>query len=107
MAIRDELAALIGREHVLDAPPGSEYNRDASGRRGLDGRAEAVVLPGSAAEVAALLGWCYEHDVPLVTRGGGTGLVGGAVPTPGSVVCSLERLRGGARAGAGPVADVR
>ena len=93
VAIRDELAALIGREHVLDAPPGSEYNRDASGRRGLDGRAEAVVLPGSAAEVAALLGWCYAHDVPLVTRGGGTGLVGGAVPTPGSIVCSLERLR--------------
>jgi len=91
--IRDELAALIGREHVLDVPLGSEYNRDASGRRGLDGRAEAVVLPGSAEEVAALLGWCYEHDVPLVTRGGGTGLVGGAVPTPGSVVCSLERLR--------------
>ncbi len=92
-AIRGELARLVGAEHVLDVPPGSEYNRDASGRRGLDGRAEAVVLPGTAQEVAALLGWCYGHDVPLVTRGGGTGLVGGAVPTPGSVVCSLERLR--------------
>ena len=33
-------------------------------------------------------------------RGGGTGLVGGAVPTPGGVVCSLERLRARARAGA-------
>ena len=31
-------------------------------------------------------GWCYEHDVPLVARGGGTGPVGGAVPTEGSVV---------------------
>jgi FAD/FMN-containing dehydrogenase len=92
-AISAELGRLVGAEHVLDAPPGSEYNRDASGRRGLDGRAEAVVLPGSAEEVAAVLGWCYEHDVPLVSRGGGSGLVGGAVPTPGSVVCSLERLR--------------
>jgi glycolate oxidase subunit GlcD len=92
--ISAELGRLVGAEHVLDAPPASHYNRDASGRRGLEGRAEAVVLPGTAEEVAAVLGWCYEHDVPLVTRGGGTGLVGGAVPTPGSVVCSLERLRG-------------
>ena len=91
--IRAELGRLVGGEHVLEAPAGSPYNSDASGRRGLEGRAEAVILPGSAEEVAAVLAWCYEHDVPLVTRGGGTGLVGGAVPTPGSIVCSLERLR--------------
>jgi glycolate oxidase subunit GlcD len=92
-ALRAELGRLVGAENVLEAPPSSEYNHDASGRRGLDGRAEAVVLPADAEEVAAVLGWCYEHDVPLVTRGGGTGLVGGAVPTAGSVVCSLERMR--------------
>ena len=51
------------------------------------------MLPGSAEEVAAVLAWCYEHDVPIVPRGGGTGLVGGAVPTEGGVVCSLERMR--------------
>src|SRR5258707_1976679 len=92
--IRAQLSRLLGPEHVLDAPVGSEYNRDASGRRGLAGRAEAVARPGSAEQVAALVGWCYEHDVPIVPRGGGTGLAGGAVPTEGSVVCSLERLRG-------------
>ncbi len=37
--------------------------------------------------------WCYEHDVPVVPRGGGTGLTGGAVAVNGGVVCSLERLR--------------
>ena len=41
-----------------------------------------------------MLRWCYAHDVPLVARGGGTGLAGGAVATHGGVVCSLERLRG-------------
>jgi glycolate oxidase subunit GlcD len=87
-----ELTRLFGAEHVLEAPAGSPYNRDCSNRRGVDGRAEAVVLPGSAAEVAALLAWCYKHDVPLVPRGGGTGLTGGAVPTHGGIVCSLERL---------------
>ncbi len=91
--MRGELGRIVGAEHVLDAPPGSPYNRDCTRRRGLEGRADAVVLPGSAQEVAALLGWCYAHDVPLVPRGGGTGLTGGAVPVQGGVVCSLERLR--------------
>lgn len=88
------LGRLLGEQSVLVPNDGSPYLIDASGRRGLVGSAEAVALPDSAEQVARLLGWCYEHDVPLVARGGGTGLVGGAVPREGSVVCSLERLRG-------------
>src|SRR5437879_5237149 len=88
-----ELGSLVGAEHAHAAPPNSPYNEDQSHRRGLHGRADAVVLPGSAQEEVAVLAWCYAHDVPLVARGGGTGLVGGAVPTEGGVVCSLERLR--------------
>jgi glycolate oxidase subunit GlcD len=88
-----ELRRLIGSEHVLEPTHDSPYNSDCSRRRGLEGRADAVVLPGNAQEVAAVLAWCYEHDVALVPRGGGTGLTGGAVPTEGGVVCSLERLR--------------
>jgi glycolate oxidase subunit GlcD len=78
---------------VLEVSPSSPYNADASGRRGIVGRADAVALPGSAEEVATVMRWCYEHDVALVARGGGTGLTGGAVPSEGGVVCSLERLR--------------
>ncbi len=88
-----ELARLVGAEHVLEAPAGSLYNSDASNRRELRGRAEAVVLPGSAREAEAVVRWCYAHDVAMVPRGGGTGLTGGAVPTDGGVVLSLERLR--------------
>ena len=91
--LQRELARLIGAEHVLDAPAGSPYNTDSTRRRGIHGRADAVALPGSPDEVAALVRWCYEHDVAITPRGGGTGLVGGAVPTEGGVVCSLERLR--------------
>jgi glycolate oxidase subunit GlcD len=90
--MRKQLSGLIGPEHVLDAPPSSRYNHDCSRRRGVEGRADGVVLPGSAEEVAAVVGWCYEHDVPIVPRGGGTGLVGGAVATQGGIICSLERL---------------
>jgi glycolate oxidase subunit GlcD len=88
-----ELARLIGQEHVLTAPDQSPYNSDASRRRELHGRADAVALPGSAQEVAEVVRWCYKHDVAIVPRGGGTGLTGGAVPTDGGVVLSLERLR--------------
>jgi glycolate oxidase subunit GlcD len=91
--MRKELSRLVGAEYVLDAPAQSLYNRDSSNRRGIGGRADGVVLPGSAEEVAAVVAWCYEHDVPVVARGGGTGLTGGAVAVQGGVVCSLERLR--------------
>ncbi len=92
--ICNELAKLLGEEHVLGAPPqASPYNGDSSRRRGLIGRADAVALPGSAHQVAEVVRWCYDHDVPVVPRGGGTGLLGGAVPSAGGVVLSLERLR--------------
>ncbi len=87
------LGRIVGSEHVLQAPAGSPYNSDCTRRRGVEGRADGVVLPGSAREVEAVVGWCYAHDVPIVPRGGGTGLTGGAVPVHGGVVCSLERLR--------------
>lgn len=89
-----ELGRLIGPENVLDAAGSSPYNRDCSNRRGIEGRAAGVALPAGAQEVATVLAWCYEHDVAVVARGGGTGLTGGAVPTHGGLVLSLERLRG-------------
>jgi FAD/FMN-containing dehydrogenase len=87
------LRRMIGDEHVLEATADSPYNADMARRRGLHGRADAVALPGSAREVAGVVAWCYAHDVPIVPRGGGTGLLGGAVPSAGGVVLSLERLR--------------
>lgn len=98
MGLRDpelyrQLARLTGPERVLSGRAVEPYESDASRRPELKGRADAVVLPDNAHEVAAVVQWCYEHDVPIVPRGGGTGLAGGAVPTEGGVVCSLERLR--------------
>jgi len=91
--MRAELGGLIGSEHVLEPAPGSPYNFDATRRRGMQGHADVVALPGSAQEVAAVVAWCYEHDVAIVPRGGGSGLAGGAVAMEGGVVLSLERLR--------------
>ncbi len=93
--LRSDLAALVGAAHVAgcEEPGFGRYEQDATSARGLRGHADLVVRPGSAAEVAAVLECCYEHEAPLTPRGGGTGLAGGAVPLGGGVVCSLERLR--------------
>ena len=68
------------------------YLSDATESRGMRGRADAVALPSTTAEVRDVLAWCYDHDVPIVPRGGGTGYAGGAVPE-GGVVIALERMR--------------
>jgi glycolate oxidase subunit GlcD len=87
-----ELAALVGAEHVL-GPPARAYTRDFSEGRGISGRLDAVALPGSAEEVARVVAYCYDHDVPIIPRGGGSGLSAGAVPIDGGVVLGLERVR--------------
>jgi len=89
-SVERELARLIGRDAV--APVTAAYLADETEGRGVRGRADAVVLPSSANDVARILAWCYDHDVPLTPRGGGTGYAGGAVPLEGGVVVSLERL---------------
>jgi glycolate oxidase subunit GlcD len=90
-SIEHELGLLLGRDAVLpgDTQP---YTHDATEARGLAGVADAVVLPSSAEEVARVVAWCYQHDVAIVPRGGGSGFAGGAVPLHGGVVVSLERL---------------
>ena len=54
--------------------------------------ADLVVLPASTAEVSAIARLCNRDRVPLTPRGGGTGYTGGAVPSAGGVVLSMERL---------------
>jgi len=53
----------------------------------------AAVLPASTAEVAAALKICHDEGVPVVPRGSGTSLAGGALPTADSVILGVARLR--------------
>jgi glycolate oxidase len=52
----------------------------------------AVVLPGSTEEVAAVLRYCNQQKVPVVPRGAGTSLAGGAIPQEDAVVLGVARL---------------
>ncbi len=53
-----------------------------------------AVLPTSTAEVAAVLRVCHEMGVPVVPRGSGTSLAGGALPTADCVILGVARLNG-------------
>lgn len=58
------------------------------------GQAQAVVRPQTTEHVSRCLALCHEAGVPVVTRGGNTGLCGGATPLddPASVIISLDRM---------------
>lgn len=78
-ALRQTLEAAVGPRHVRDEV-------------GPDHAATFLVLPGSTAEVAAVVAACHAHGVSIVPQGGHTGLVGGCQSHPGQIVLSLTRM---------------
>lgn len=95
-----QVQKLIGDRWVLtDAWETYPYSRDYwpllvyRELEGLDHDSPiAVVLPGSEEEVAEIARLAYEHDVILVPYGGGSGVLGGAVPNSEWVIIDLSRL---------------
>ncbi len=53
---------------------------------------EAVVFAESTADVAALMRFASEHEIPVTTRGAGVGYVGGCVPIRGGIALSMMRM---------------
>ena len=86
----DELARRLGAESVrTDEATLAEYSSDALG---IGHAPDLVIVPASTAEIATVARLCSEYRVPIVVRGAGTGYTGGAVPTHGGIVLSMERL---------------
>lgn len=65
------------------------YEIDAGFDRGC---AEGVFFPESSQDVSRIMQWAMTQNVPLVARGAGTGLSGGAVPEQGGIVLSFARM---------------
>lgn len=84
---------LIGSRHVLtateDMAPHLREWRDL-----FHGKAQAVIRPGSTAEVAAVMALAHETGARIVPQGGNTGLVGGQIPIAEGreIILSLSRL---------------
>ena len=87
----NRLRHLLGDSAVLTDPVAlSAYGVDET--EDIDFRPEAVALPDSTDQVAALLQLAAHFEFPVTPRGGGTGLSGGALPVFGGLSISLERM---------------
>ena len=92
MSIIDELTSALGTAKVaLDAPTLTVYAVDQAPV--LDYQVpQAVVLAETVEDVQAAVRACAAHGVPLVARGAGTGVSGGAHASKDCIVLSLERM---------------
>ena len=92
MSIIDELTSALGTAKVaLDAPTLTVYAVDKAPV--LDYQVpQAVVLAETVEDVQAAVRACAAHGVPLVARGAGTGVSGGAHASKDCIVLSLERM---------------
>ncbi|HET7224139.1 MAG TPA: FAD-linked oxidase C-terminal domain-containing protein [Candidatus Eisenbacteria bacterium] len=87
----DELRALLG-EHGVLASDAARFTYEADALTLERAQPDAIVLPRSTDEVAAVLRWAHAHHVPVTPRGAGTGLAGGATPLARGLVLSVNRM---------------
>jgi glycolate dehydrogenase FAD-linked subunit len=88
--IFQKIADIVGPEHCSrELEEMHCYSYDNSKQTFLP---DAVALPDTVEQVAALVQLANTHHIPIVARGAGSGTTGGALPTHGGVVLSCTRL---------------
>jgi len=91
-ALAARFAAIVGEANCISDPAGLRtYECDALATFRVP--PGLVVLPGAAAEVVEVVKLAHEAGLPIVPRGSGTGLSGGALPVPGCLLLGLARMR--------------
>lgn len=86
-----ELEGLLGKDRVYQDPDlVQSYSNDWTAR--YIGFSPAIIFPQSTSDVAKVLSWCSINQVPVVTQGGNTGMVGGSVPLNGELIISMQRM---------------
>jgi glycolate oxidase len=90
-SVLDGLSGIVGAGQVLTKPEDViPYGFD--GTAALGQRPAAVVFPRSTGDVSRCVQLAAGESVPIVTRGSGTGLSGGSVPSPGAMVMCLAQM---------------
>ena len=86
----EQLVSLLGKEKVsTSADLIATHSTD---KWDASHPPEAVVFAESTADVAALMRFASEHEIPVTTRGAGVGYVGGCVPIRGGIALSMMRM---------------
>src|ERR1700733_72865 len=85
-----ELVSVLGKDAVLSHPDDLLlYEYDGSVELGSP---ECVVFPNSTQQVAEIVWLANRYETPLVGRGAGTGLSGGAIARNGGIVAAFSRI---------------
>ena len=91
--IISKLQSIVGKENsVLEDVKLTDYSHDEFSLKEIHHKPEIVLKPSSTEEVSRIMRIATEENIPVVARGGATGLVGGCVPCFGGIVISTERM---------------
>ncbi|HEY5231336.1 MAG TPA: FAD-binding oxidoreductase, partial [Galbitalea sp.] len=88
----DELRAELSHAQLITEGDAVEAYRRDEARLVEPGRPLGVVLARDVTDVQATMRWATRHVVPVVARGAGTGLSGGATAIEGCIVLSLAKM---------------
>lgn len=90
-SLQRDLSALVGESHLI-TDPSRLLVYDSDGLTAYHRTPRAVVLPGETEELVGVVRALHRAGIPVVPRGAGTGLSGGALPDEDSVVVGTARL---------------
>ncbi|WP_422124152.1 FAD-binding oxidoreductase [Planococcus sp. X10-3] len=91
--IKDSIISIVGKENVKDSQAQLlAYSYDATAN--FQAKPDLVVSPGSTAEIAEIVKLCASAQVPIVSRGSGTNLAAGTVPSQGGIVVLFNNMAG-------------
>ena len=90
-ALMAELRRSLPPDQVISEPE-DLYTYSYDGTPILKTMPEGLVFATTVEEVATVLKLATRYRIPIVTRGSGTGLSGGSIPVPGSIVLCLSRM---------------
>ena len=85
------LQRLVGPDHVI-TDPARLLVYESDGLTAYRTAPRAVVLPATTEEVVAVMKLLHAEGIPVVPRGAGTGLSGGALASPGAVILGTSRM---------------
>ena len=88
--ILEKLQSIVGKPHCTTRLEDLHcYSYDGRGTSRLP---EVVIFPDSTSQVSAVMRLATEYRIPVVPRGAGTGMTGGAIPVKGGIVMALTRM---------------
>lgn len=89
--VKNALVEIVGQDNYTDALIDMvSFSYDSSEHKH---RPECAVWPKDAEQVSAIMRLAWEHEIPVIPRGAGTGLSGMCVPSRGGIVLDLSRMK--------------